>query len=196
MRPRGKRGFFMPKTRKERALRIAYMGVMTALTVVLIALLHFPVFPAVAFLEYDPGDIPLLICGFMLGPIPGMIVTLLACAIQAFLLGGNGIYGFIMHLLASGTLVALSSLIYRKRHTRGGAAIALACGAAAWVLVMIPANLFITPYFMGAPVEAVTALLPYILAFNAIKAFGNSAVVFLIYKPLRRYLNPEFRLMR
>ncbi len=54
---------------------------------------------------------------------------------------------------------------------------------------MMVANHFITPAFMGAPVEVVDAmLLPVILPFNLIKAGINSLVTFLIYKTISRHI--------
>ena len=73
--------------------------------------------------------------------------------------------------------------------TRKGAALSLVSGAAAMTLIMIPANLIFTTMFMGVSADMVWGLMPFILAFNAIKAFGNSLVVFLIYKPLRHMLS-------
>ena len=63
----------MNKTRK-----LTTMSVMTALSVILVAMIHFPIFPAVAFLEYDPADVAILICGFAFGPGAGIAVTLVA----------------------------------------------------------------------------------------------------------------------
>ena len=48
----------------NRTMRLVKMGAMVALSVALVYLIHFPIFPAVAFLEYDPGDIPVLIAAF------------------------------------------------------------------------------------------------------------------------------------
>ena len=50
----------MEKT-TERTKFIARLGVMAALSIVLAALFHFPLFPAASFLEYDPADIPILL---------------------------------------------------------------------------------------------------------------------------------------
>ena len=56
-------------------------------------------------------------------------------------------------------------------------------------LIMMPANHFITPHFMGQPTAVVDALLlPGILPFNLLKAGINSAVTFLVYKTVSRYI--------
>ncbi|MFQ9412551.1 MAG: hypothetical protein ACLR1T_18100 [Evtepia gabavorous] len=37
----------------------------------LVYVIHFPIFPAASFLEYDPADIPILIGTFAYGPLAG-----------------------------------------------------------------------------------------------------------------------------
>ena len=159
----------MNKTKK-----LATMGILTAMSVIFVALVHFPIFPAVSFLEYDPADIPILICGFAFGPWAGLAVTLVAAVIQGITVSAqSGIYGIIMHLLSTGVYVTVSSLLYAGHKTRRRAVAALAAGSAAMTLCMFGANLLVTPYFMmGAvnadTVSAVMALMPFILLFNLI----------------------------
>ncbi len=117
-------------------------------------------------------------------------MTVIASAVQALTVSAHsGIYGFIMHVIATSTLVTVASVIYRIRHTRVGAVIGLVSGTLAMAGVMMIANHFITPAFTGAPTEAVDAMLvPIILPFNLIKAGINSAVTFLIYKVISKYI--------
>ena len=176
----------MTNTRK-----LTTMAILTALSVCFVALIHFPIFPAVAFLEYDPADIPILICGFAFGPAAGFIVTLIAAFIQGFTVSAqSGIYGIIMHIVATGTYVLSSSLFYRKHKTKKMAAVAIGIGTLTMVVCMFFANLVITPYFlMGAvnngTVSAVLSLMPFILLFNLIKAGANGAITFFIYKRVK-----------
>ena len=175
--------------------RIAALGVFTALSVMLVALIHFPIFPAVSFLEYDPADIPILIVGFAFGPAAGLIVTAIAALIQGFTVSAaSGVYGVIMHVLATGVYVLVSSLVYRRHRTRGGAAASLALGTAAMVAMMFLANLVVTPYFImgalnGETVRALMGFMPFILLFNLIKAGVNGLVTFLIYKSISRLIS-------
>ena len=165
------------------------IAMLTAIAAVLITLVHFPLFPAAAFLQYDPADVAILIGAFAYGPVAGIIITVLASAIQAFLLGGDGIYGFLMHTIASGVLAVTAGIIYRQWHTRKGAAVALSAGTLAMGFVMMVANHCITPMFMGAPVAVVDAmLLPVILPFNLLKAGINSVITFLVYKTVSRHV--------
>ena len=166
------------------------MAILAAASVVLVAIIHFPIFPAVAFLEYDPADIAILICGFAFGPVAGICVTAVAALIQGLTVSAaSGVYGIIMHLISTGVLVLVSSIIYRKKKTKKGAVIALICGTLAMATVMVPANLFITPYFLGAPREAVIQVLPFIILFNLIKAGANSLITFLLYKKISHLIH-------
>ena len=170
--------------------KLTTMAILAAISVVLVWLLHFPLFPAVAFLEYDPADIPILICGFAFGPVAGILVTIAAAFIQGITVSSaSGIYGIIMHIIATAFFVGTSSLIYKKNKTRKGALIGIICGMIAMAAIMIPANLFITPVFMGAPREMVVDLLGYIVAFNLIKAGINGAITFFIYKKISRLIH-------
>ena len=58
------------------------MAMLIAVSIVLVALIHFPIFPAVAFLEYDPADIPILIGTFAFGPVAGVLLTIVTAIIQ------------------------------------------------------------------------------------------------------------------
>lgn len=176
----------MTNTRK-----LTTMAILTALSVCFVALIHFPIFPAVAFLEYDPADIPILICGFAFGPVAGLVVTLIAAFIQGFTVSAqSGIYGIIMHIVATGAYVLSSGLFYRKHKTKKMAAVAIGIGTLTMVVCMFFANLVITPYFMmgavnNATVSAVLSLMPFILLFNLIKAGANGAITFFIYKRVK-----------
>lgn len=176
----------MNKTRK-----LATMAVLAALSIVLVAIIHFPIFPAASYLEYDPADIPILICGFAFGPLAGIAVTVAAALIQGLTVSAqSGIYGIIMHIIATGTFVSVSSLIYRRHKTKKMAAVALLAGVVSMALIMAAANLVVTPAFTGMPASAIMAMiLPIIIPFNLIKAGVNGAVTFFIYKSISRLIH-------
>lgn len=174
----------------EKIRKLAVMAMLIAVSIVLVYLIHFPIFPAAAFLEYDPADIPILIGGFAYGPLAGILLVVVASVIQGFTVSAqSGVYGIIMHIIASVVLVTIAAGIYRLIHKRVGAIIGLVLGTICMGVVMMVANHFITPVFMGAPVEVVDAmLLPVILPFNLIKAGVNSIITFLIYKTISRHI--------
>lgn len=175
-------------TKNIRAITV--MALLVALSIVLVFFVHFPLFPVTAFLEYDPADVPILICAFAYGPIAGIIVTVAASAIQALTVSiSSGIYGFLMHIIATSALCIPAGFIYKYKKTRKGALKAMLAGIVSMTVVMLFANHYITPFFMGVPADVVDAmLLTTILPFNLIKASVNCLLTFLIYKPLSRYV--------
>ena len=166
--------------------KLTAMSMLIALSVTLVMFIHFPVIPTVPFMEYDPADIPMLIGSFAFGPAAGLVVSVIAAVIQGVSVSASsGLYGIIMHIAAAGTYVVVAGAIYRRNKTLKTAAAALIIGAIARVAVMIPANLIITPIFMGTPVEAVQSLMLYgIIPFNGFSAAVNGLAAFLMYKPV------------
>ena len=68
--------------------------------------------------------------------------------------------------------------------------IALVVGGLVMIAVLIPANLIITPLFLGIPTEAVLAMIPtIILPFNLLKVALNTVIVFILYKRLSPFLH-------
>lgn len=181
----------MQSSKKTRML--VQMGVLAAMSVLLVYLIHFPIFPAAPFLEYDPADIPILIGTFMFGPLGGLVVTAVSCILQGVTVSSaSGIIGILMHFFATGSFVLVAGNIYKRNRTRKGAVIALVSGAITMTVTMVLWNLVMTPIFMGTPREAVVALLvPAIIPFNLVKAGANSVVTFIVYKSVSRILGME-----
>jgi riboflavin transporter len=176
-------------TRTERTAKLAKMAMLCAISVVLMLLIRIP-FPPAPFLVYDPADIPIIISGFAFGPLAAFAMTAVVSFIQAFILGGDGLIGFFMHLVATGSFVLVAGLIYRKHKSKKMAIVGLFCGGIVMTLTMMGWNLLITPMFLGVSRDAVLGmLLPIIMPFNLIKAAINSVITFFVYKPLSRFLH-------
>ena len=169
------------------------IGVLSALSLVLMFLIRFPLIPAAPFLEYEPADVPILIGTFLYGPVTGLIMTAIVSLIQAMTVSaGSGWIGAVMHMAATGALVLIAGLVYKKLHTFRGAIIGLSSGIVAMTVVMTGLNLVFTPMFMGVPVEAVKAMLiPVIIPFNLLKGLMNSVLVCMVYKHVSRLFKAE-----
>ena len=180
---------------REATRKLTTMAMLTAISIVLVAFVHFPLLPAAPWMEYDPADIPIFIGTFMFGPAAGLGLTAVVAIIQGTTVSaGSGWIGIVMHFLATGTFALLAGTIYRRRHTRGGAALALLAGVLAMTAVMVGCNLIFTPIFMGTPIDAVIPmLLPVIVPFNLVKAGINAAVTYLVYKPVARLVRFEIQ---
>ena len=173
-----------------RTKKMVTMAMMVAISVALVYLIHFPIMPMVPFLEYDQADIPILIGTFAFGPAAGLILTFVTAIVQGVTVSaGSGFYGILMHIIATSALVLVAGTVYYSRKTRLTALIGLLAGMAVMALVMIPANMIITPAFMGVPTGTVWSLMPFIIAFNIIKAGINGIVTFYIYKRISNFLH-------
>lgn len=179
----------MNKENKFGAAAIAKLAMMTAISVVLLALIRIP-FPPAPFLVYDPADVPIYITAFAFGPAAGLIVTLIVCLIQAFMLGGDGLYGFLMHFVATGLVAVVIGMMYNRNKTRKTAIIALVIAVIVATAVMCIMNLIVTPLYMGAPRAAVVAMLPTaIIPFNLLKAGLNAVLTLILYKRISGFLH-------
>lgn len=91
---------------------IAVAGIFSALSIVLVLLIHFPIFPAVSFLEYDPADITIYLMTAVLGPWYGLGMTVVVSVIQGLTVSsGSGWVGVFMHIAATGSFVAAESVV-------------------------------------------------------------------------------------
>ena len=174
--------------RNNSTVRLAKLAMMAAISCVLVLLIRIP-FTPLPFLVYDPADIPIYITTFAMGPGAGVILTLAVSFIQAFVLGGDGVYGFLMHVLATAVFAVVAGFMYKHKKTKKEAVIALLSGLVVMVAVMCVANIFITPMFMGTPREAVIELLPLIALFNVLKGGINGIVTFVVYKRISGFLH-------
>ncbi len=185
-------GLFYGKVIMEQknTVKLAKMGMLVAITVVPVYFIHSPIIPALPFMEYDPADIPIIIGTFAFGPLAGVLLTVVTSVVQGITVSAaSGVYGILMHIIATGTYALVAGNIYRKNKTKKGAVIALVAGTLAMVVIMMPANLVITPIFMGVDRAVVLSMLPLIALFNFIKAGINSIVTFLVYKRISGFLH-------
>lgn len=168
-----------------RIRRMIAVGVFVALAYICCVLFHFKA----AFLSFDLKDAVMTIGAMFFGPLAGLIMALLTCLIEFVTISSTGVYGLIMNLLSSITFVCIGSLVYSKRRNMSGAFVGMVSATIVMVAVMMGANLLITPYYMGATRAQVASYIPTLLfPFNLTKGIFNSAVVFLLYKPVSQAL--------
>lgn len=172
------------KNRQQNTQRLVMMAALVALSVVMLLLIRFPIFPSAAFLEYDPADIPIFLGAFAYGPLAGFALTVVAAIIQGMTVSAqSGFIGIMMHIFATGSFVLTAGTWYKYHKTKKQAVVALVLGCVVWTVSMMIWNYFFTPIFMGMPRAAVAPMIfPIILPFNLIKSGVNSLITFLLYK--------------
>ncbi|HEY3247444.1 MAG TPA: ECF transporter S component [bacterium] len=143
------------------------------------------------FLKYDPGEVPALVAGFALGPVAGITVEVIKGLLVAlFAYKEYGPFGVLMNVLAGITLVGVAGVYYLVDHTKAGAIRALVFGTLAMTIVMILANIALTPLFFPdfSRAQIIALVLPALLPFNLLKGAISSLITFYVYKRVRVYL--------
>ena len=139
----------------------------------------------VGFLTFDLKDAVLTVIAFLYGPIYGVISSVLVALLELVSVSDTGIYGFIMNALSSAVFTFICGVFYKYRRTLMGAVFGSISAVFGMTAVMMVANIFITPFYMGVARDQVAAMIPtLLLPFNLIKGVVNAAITMLIYKPI------------
>ena len=176
---------------KAKTRRLTKMAMMAAIALVFSFIPNMPIMPGVDFIRYEFSDLPILISTFAFGTPAGLAIAAISILLN-FLIGGaeSGPYGMIMHFIAIGANCIAAGIIYQSKKTMKRALIGMLIGIVVMTAVMIPANLFITPLFMGAPRSAVISLLlPAIIPVNLLKGLLSAVLSFIIYKRVSGFLH-------
>ncbi len=157
------------------------LAVFSALALLCTMVLHI----RVAFLTFDVKDSIITIASMFFGPLAGVTVAFLTALLEMLTVSTTGLYGFVMNFLASAAYAGVAGLIYCRAKTLRGAYLSLGSACLSMTVMMLGANLLITPFYFGCTVGEVVRMIPALfLPFNLIKGVLNAALVLLLYKPL------------
>ena len=160
---------------------IAVTGMITAAAFLITFVFRFKV----SFLTFDFKDAFIALASLMYGPIYGVGSAAIVAFLEFISVSDTGLYGLIMNFLASGTFSLVCGLVYKYKRTFSGAILSLILAVVSVIVVMITANIFITPFYMGVPRSAVISMiLPLLLPFNLAKTIINASFTLLLYKPI------------
>lgn len=193
----------------QRTHKLAVAGMLSAVAFVLMYV-EFPI-PALipAFVKLDVSDLPELLAAFALGPVWGVVVTLLKNVLFSILHGTSSAYvGELFNFLLGSVFSFTAGLIYHRGKTRRSALAGALIGAAMMALVSVPVNYFIVyPAYVQLykmPMDAIIGMYQEInpavnnlmgclvlfnLPFTFFKGMLDVALCFLVYKPLSPILH-------
>lgn len=189
------------KTKTNNAKTIAFIGMLGALSAVLMSI-NVPLPFAPTFLKFDIAELPALFAGFFLGPVSGCAVIVVKIVVKLLLQGTETAFvGELMNIIGSSAFVLPASLIYKRIHTRKGALLSLSISTVLVSVMAIFLNAYIAfPMYSslyGMPMEAilemgssvnplvhdnVTLMLYGVFPFNLVKHGITSLVTYLTYK--------------
>ncbi|MGN0171127.1 MAG: ECF transporter S component [Lachnospiraceae bacterium] len=187
-----------------RLVLIAMLGGISAV----LMLFEFAVPFVPPFIELDFSELAIIIGGFVMGPVEGLLIILIKILLNLVMNGTTTMgVGELMNFCVSAFYMVPSVLIYRKLRTRKGAAISLLCGTLTVSILATLTNYFIMfPIYAWAykmPMEALvqmgsavnphvnslfTMMLWAVLPFNLFKYTLVSIITFLVYKRLAGFL--------
>lgn len=187
--------------KKNKLNYIAKVAVLSAIAAVLM-LLEFPLPFAPPFYKLNFSEIAVLIAGFALGPLAGVLTELIKIILNLlFNWTDTAFVGELSNFLMGVAFVLPASLIYKHRKTLGGAVIGMAAGTVSLAIVSALANyyLMIPAYirFMGFSMDTIiqmgtqvnpgitdlwTLILFATVPFNLVKGVLSSLLTALIYK--------------
>lgn len=182
----------MINKRKDNVLKMVQTAMLVAISIVSLYVIPlWSIFPSSPFLQYDMADVPVLIGTLLFGPGTGLLILGLVSVIQGLTISAaSGWVGIVMHFCASGALVLVVGIFYKKKKTFFSLIAGLVLGSLSMAALMVPLNLFFTVRFFGVPYEAVKdMLIPVIIPFNLIKAGLNSTIVAAVFFPVKNILD-------
>lgn len=162
--------------------KIATIGILCALAMIVNMFAFIPLVPTVTWLTYDPKDIIIVIGGFIYGPMTSLIMSGI-CSVLEIMIKGGTILDVLMNMISTCSFACVAAAVYKHQHTKQGAMIGLVSGVVVTVMNMTIWNYIVTPIYYGMPREAVVALLlPGIIPFNLLKAGLNAGITLFLYK--------------
>ena len=200
---------FKKEEKRMSIKQMSMVGIMSAITIILYYFVKFnlPFFPP--WLDIQVSELPALITGFAYGPFAGCLVILVRFVIKLPSTITAGV-GELADLILSISVVAISSLIYKKHRTMKGALFGTGIGVGVGViiscflnwLVLIPAYI----YLAGFSIDLLVGMLSYLpfevtrenfmlsyvlvgaLPFNLVRFVLVYALTFLLYKRIHKLL--------
>jgi len=193
----------------HRSHKLAVAGMLSAVAFVLMYV-EFPI-PALIppFIKLDVSDLPELLASFALGPVWGVVVTLLKNVLFSILHGTSSNYvGELFNFIAGSVFSFTAGVVYHRHKSRKSALLGSIAGAAMMALVSVPLNYYLVyPAYVvvyGMPMDVIIgmyqkinpgadSLMKCLVLFNVpftfCKGLLDVLLCFLIYKPLSPILH-------
>lgn len=113
--------------------------------------LEIPMFFVLPFIKLDLSELPIMIGGFVMGPVWGILVAIIKILVKLVIKGTSTAFvGELANLSAALLYMLPAAIIYRKNKTRKHAGIGMAVGTLAASVGMVILNTFVMfPFYMN-----------------------------------------------
>lgn len=190
----------MKKQSTKKLVLTALLGAMSALLMVL----EFSVPFAPTFVKFDFSDLPMIIGGFLMGPLSGVAIAMIKIILSTMIRGTTTMFvGELSNLVLSIAFVLPASYFYQRHKTKASAIKGLIIGTVIASVLAIVSNLFVIfPLYASLfgislqdilkmamvtnpLVSSMTTMMIFsLLPFNLLKYGVISVVTLVIYKKL------------
>ena len=187
--------------------RIAIIALFSAISAILMYF-DFPLPIAPTFMKMDLSDLPVIIGGFVLGPIECIAIAVLKVLIKFVLKGTSTMFlGELANIIGSVSYALPASIIYKSLKTKKRAIIGLIVGIIASSIMCTICNIaFIFPLYINifhlseeAIIKMCAAIIPiidsmtkvYLLSvfpFNLVKYTLTSIITYIFYKRISQQI--------
>ncbi len=197
---------------KNKVLTVSTITKVAILSAIAFVLMFFQIslpFIAPPFYQLDFSEVAVLVGGFALGPLPGVMIEFFKNFLQVLFTGTSTAFvGDISNFLVGCAFVVPASIYYQKHKTKKGAMIGMLIATISMTLVAFITNyFFIIPayvFFMGMDLDTIVGMGQAIFGFvdskfmlvlccttpfNLIKGIVVSLVTTLIYKHISPLLH-------
>ncbi len=165
------------------------VGVLSALALV-IYYLEFPILPAFPWLMVDFSEVPVLLGGFALGPVAGILIEFIKNVLHFMFKTSAGGVGELANFLLGVSFTLPAFLLYRVRKNRKRAIVGMLIGLVVACVMAAVLNFYVfIPLYMPTMVDVWGYILAGAIPVTAIKFVMNGAAVFLIYPFLSKLLH-------
>lgn len=197
----------------NRIRKITLTAFLGALSAILYYFIKFPItflIPVIPpFLEVNFSMAPILLGGYMVGPLYGTLIVFIRFLIK-LPSSHTAFVGEFADLIIGILTVLVTSIIYKKNRTKGGAVLSLLFGIITWVTSSLFVNAYILipsyiNFYFNGDVDKLVAMLSNIpgitrdnyvlkyvlygaLPFNLILSSVICSITFIVYKPLHKLI--------
>lgn len=192
----------------KKTSRISLIAIFSALAAVLMYL-EIPMPFAPDFYKIDLSEVPVMISGFMMGPVAGVMTEFIKIVIKLIIKPTQTVFiGEFANFIVGCTFVIPATVIYRIKKSKKTAMAGLITGTIVMTLAGCFANAFIllpayAQFYGGIPVSAliaagtavnsnITNLFTFVLLavtpLNLVKGIAVTVVVALIYKKISKLI--------
>ena len=195
----------MNNLKKRSVSYMAKVAIFSALSIVLYYIklpisIIIPYYPE--YLDIQFSNLPAIVGGFILGPAGGIAIVVIRTLIKLPFTGSLGV-GELADLIIGISCVFVGSMVYKYKHNKKGAIIALISTFTSWIFFAIIANwLIVIPTYMKLQhfeasyfvsmlwfINGVTEsnymffyIIGVVIPFNALLSFAVCLITYFVYK--------------